>query len=393
MQQIIIDEPYEFVPPHRGRFWPWILRGLIPRYLYKDAGVTEIETRRSELLEQSIDAGHGIILAPNHCRPCDPLVLHTLAKDVGTPFFIVASWHLFKRSRMTSFMVRRMGAFSIYREGMDRASFNCSIEILEKAERPLVIFPEGVVSRANDQLGTLMEGTAFMARAAARKRADSGGKVVIHPIAVRYVFGGDVEASVTPVLEDIEARLSWQSQKHMPLYERISKIGRALLGLKEIEYLDEAQDGTVFERSQRLIDRLLVPLEDEWLKGKHDGDVVARVKKLRSVILRDLVDGDVAEEERDRRWRQFADLYLAQNLYFYPQDYLARDATPERFIETVERFEEDLTDVCRPHPPMKVITQVCEAIEVGPERHRGEGDPVMDALEKALVDGLAELRG
>ena len=52
------------------------------------------------------------------------------------------------------------------------------------------------------------------------------------------------------------------------------------------------------------------------------------------------------------RWlRQLADLYLAQQLHCYSGDYLADAPTPERLLETVERYEEDLTDTARPHPP------------------------------------------
>ena len=52
---------------------------------------------------------------------------------------------------------------------------------------------------------------------------------------------------------------------------------------------------------------ILSPLEDEWVESKHDGSVNARVKRLRSGILPDLVKGDIGEAERERRWKQLAD--------------------------------------------------------------------------------------
>ncbi len=57
-----------------------------------------------------------------------------------------------------------MGAFSIYREGVDRQSIDLAVEILATGERPLVIFPEGAVFRTNDRLQPLLDGVAFLAR-------------------------------------------------------------------------------------------------------------------------------------------------------------------------------------------------------------------------------------
>jgi hypothetical protein len=109
------------------------------------------------------------------------------------------------------------------------------------------------------------------------------------------------------------------------------------------------------------------------------------------VILKGMVSGDIDDEERDRRWKQFAALYLAQQLSLYPRGYLSSDAPAERFLETVERFEEDLTDTARPHPPQRVTLHVCDGIEVPAEKVRGD-DPLMGQVEASLREalGLAE---
>ena len=79
---------------------------------------------------------------------------------------------------------------------------------------------------------------------------------------------------------------------------------------------------------------------------------MARVKRLRSAILPEMVNGELTLENRAARWRQLADLYLVQQLHCYPGDYI-ESPTPERILETVERYEEDLTDAARPHPPLQ----------------------------------------
>jgi len=314
------------------------------------------------------------------------MALGALATAAKCRFFTVASWHLFMQSPMQTWLLRRAGAFSIYREGMDRAALNASIEILENATRPLVIFPEGIVSRTNDHLSPLMEGTSFIARSAAKKRAKNSpqSKVVVHPVAINYFFHGDIQATLQPVLDQIESRLSWRPQRDLNLIERINKLGKALLSLKEIEYLGQPQSGEIRERLERLIDSILAPLEKEWTAGKREANVIARVKKLRTAILPDMVAGEIDESERTRRWRQLADLYLAQQLDFYRPDYIRSRPTPERLLETVERFEEDLTDTVRIHRPMTARIEVGAAIEVSPERERGAADPVMQKLEENL---------
>jgi 1-acyl-sn-glycerol-3-phosphate acyltransferase len=391
VHNIIITKPYRFVPPHRGRFWWRLFRPILRGYLRRSAGITVIEYRHVERLRASLDAGHGIVLTPNHCRPPDPMVLGPLTYQLGRPLYVIASWHIFMQNRLQSFLLPRLGVFSIYREGADREALRTAMQVIAEADRPLVIFPEGVISRHNDKLNNLMEGTALMARGAAKQRAAQNppGQVVVHPVAIRYLFDGDVEAAVRPVLRDIEHRLTWPPQEELPLMERIAKVGKALLTLKEIQYFGAAQNGDVAERLQRLIDRVLVPLENEWVKGRREKQIVGRVKLLRSAILPEMISGNLGEAELQRRWRQLADIYLSQQLAFYPADYLGAQPTPERILETVERFEEDLTDRARLHP-VRAVVDIGEAIVVAPERTKGaDGDPLMNAIKEQLEQMLA----
>lgn len=395
MQNIVIDKHYVPIPPYRGRIWPSLMTMYVPHLLSKKYGITSVECVNANLLKQSIDAGHGILLTPNHSRDEDPFVMGALSREVHSPFFILASWHLFMQDRLHAFLLRRAGAFSIYREGIDRTAVNTSVEILETADRPLVIFPEGIVSRANDRLNELMEGTALIARSAAKKRAklQPPKKVVVHPIAIRYRFKGNVETAAGSVLDQIETRLTWRKQHQLPLVERIYKTGGALLALKELEYLGEARTGPIDVRLQNLIDAILVPLEQQWLEKKQEGTAPIRVKRLRTAILPDMADAKIDEPERQRRWKQLADLYLAQQLFNYPPDYVRSNPTPERLMETVERFEEDVTDHVTPHGPIHATVTVGEAIEASPSREgRGGDDPLMEQIAAQLkkllgVDG------
>ena len=397
MQKVVIEKPYEFVPPVRSNLWPSLLQMLLPMYLKKEFGIVSVECRNSERLKTSIAAGHGVLIAPNHCRLSDPLVLGPLSKQIGSHLYAMASWHLFHQDWFTSFLVRRTGAFSVYREGLDRQAINTAVEILEKAERPLVIFPEGAVSRHNDILMALMDGVAFIARTAAKKRAklNPPGKVVVHPVAIRYFFKGHLEGTVDAALDDLEHRLTWQRQKGQPIIARLQRIGEAILTLKEVEYFGTARSGNVYDRTDALIDHLLRPLEEEWKVRGEGHNVVTRVKDLRAAILPDMVNtsAPLEEAERKRRWRQLKNMYLAQQLAAYPRDYVRESENiPEHVLQTVENFVEDLTDEVKYYGPVHTVLQVGEAIEVSPERDRKAAvDPVMQGIELQLKAMLAAL--
>jgi len=390
MNSVVSDRPYVPVPPYRGTWWPRGLNWYFPRYLRRRYGLRKVEIVGEEKLRASIAAGHGVLVAPNHCRDEDPLVVSMLTRAVGQPFYVVASAHLFMASKLQCFLLRRAGAFSIYREGMDKQAVQTSIEVLESAERPLVIFPEGHISRTNDRLTPMLEGTALIARQAAKKRDKDGKKVVVHPVALRYAFPFDVELAAAKMLDEIETRLTWRPSRDIPLHERFRKVGAGLLALKEMEHLGRTQEGTIGERLAKLIDAILTPMEAEWVNGNSDGHPVARVKRLRAAILPDMIKGDLTEAEKARRWRLLEDATLAQVLYHYPPDYITENSPKGRIIETVERFEEDLTGSVSVHGPVEATVIVGDAIEVSTGREaRGEADPLMSGIEAQLRSMLA----
>ena len=72
-----------------------------------------------------------------------------------------------------------------------------------------------------------MEGTSFIARSAAKKKKGTG-RVVVHPIGLRYQFEGDIEASLNATLDSIEQRLSWRPRPNTDLTTRIYRVGEAL---------------------------------------------------------------------------------------------------------------------------------------------------------------------
>ena len=393
MLNLFVEKPYRFVPRLRAS-WPqrlllWL--GLHKRVLRKQQGVVDCECRHLERLRASLDAGHGILLAANHARLADPMVLCHVNRALRAPFYAMASWHLFNQDWLTTRVIRWMGGFSINREGLDRQSVDEAISILQTAERPLMMFPEGMTSRTNDRLMAFLEGPSFIARTAAKRRAKhGGGKVVVHPIAIKYFYQGDIEKTAGDVLADIEQKLTWQVDHQLPLMKRMGKVGVAMLTLKELQYNLEVNPSLgVRQRQDRLIDRLLHPLEMEWIGETQDGVGIAiRVKNLRTKIFPDLSRAKLDEQERARRWTQLEDTYLAQRVDCYPEQYLASNPSVDRILETLEKFEEDLTDNVRIHGDLKAVVEIGEPIEVSARRDRSTKEDSLTILIRERINAM-----
>ncbi len=392
MHKVLVEKPYKFIPPIT---WNWPQRlltqlGQFQGLLRKQHGVVDHECRNVDRLRESIKAGHGILLTPNHPRTADPISMYFLCRETPMSLYTMASWHLFNQSKFETFMIRLMGAFSVNREGLDRKAVDYAINVLVNAERPLLIFPAGATSRTNDQLMALMEGPAFIARTAAKRRAKAGGKVVVHPICIKYFYQGDINATCNEVLTDIERQLSWLPDPSMPLIERIVRIGNALLTLKELEYNVTPEPGsTLRQRQTNMVNQLLNPLEVEWLGSTQQNGIQTRVKNLRMQIFPDLSRNQVEFAERERRWRHLAQTYLAQQIDCYPEKYVTDFPSVDRILETVEKFEEDLNGDCRIHGQLKVVLDVGDAIEVSTKRDRAaETDPLMETIRQRLEAGL-----
>ncbi|MEM9368071.1 MAG: 1-acyl-sn-glycerol-3-phosphate acyltransferase [Planctomycetota bacterium] len=427
---IILDRPYEFVPRDRGNFWPSLIQRfrLIDWHLKRREGVVGYEIRHAERLRQSIDAGDGVLLTPNHCRYADPIVLGWLARKVHTHVYAMASWHLFNTNAFERFALRRMGGFSVYREGNDRQALETSVEVLVHAERPLILFPEGTTNRTNDRIKPLAEGVTFVARTAARRREkQDGGQVVVHPVAIKYVSVDDPRSWIDEQLTDLERSLSWFNgvQANAPEYgpvhasndrERMARLGRiaeAFLALKEIQYLGTTQAGALPLRRDCLIRQIVHVCEQRYVEAPTEasqeptmsepvrhGPMIERIRTCRTAISNTYFDrlNQDAPLDREAVQADVAAIELAQFLLSFADDYVSPEhVTDMRVVETVQRIQEAVYGKANDHLPTRAIIEVDDAMVVPPTRApRGETDPLLlhiDSRLKGMMGGLARLAG
>lgn len=393
---VLIEKPYRFVPPHHGTGWPAMIQRLrlVDLYLRKKEGVVQWQCRHLDRLRDSVQRGHGVLLAPNHCRYADPLVLGWPARELNIHLHAMASWHLFNTGWFDAFAIRKMGAFSVWREGLDRQSIETAIAILADAKRPLIIFPEGTTNRTNDALQPLLDGVTFIARAAARRRQKhDGGSVVIHPVAIKYLFLGDIHRWADAALAKLEQRLGWKSPTDVPLLERLDRVGKAMLTIKEIECFARAGSGSMSERRDALIEHLLQPVERQYSGTDASLPVLHRVRALRSRLLPDVLDPALDATARELRRRQIADVDLAQHLACYVTGYLSNPpVTDTRLLETLQRMQENFLGTVDSAWPLKAVIEFGEAIAVPVDRApRGVTDPLLEQIQQQLQTMLGRL--
>ena len=120
--------------------------------------------------------------------------------------------------------------------------------------------------------------------------------------------------------------------------------------LKEIEYLDAPQPGTLKERIARLKFHILEEMEDRRLGRRSDEPVPFRVKELRRACLKALAVPGISREERRTLRRDLNSLFVAIQLFSYPGDYVRENPTLERLAEIMTKFEQDALGVTNPAP-------------------------------------------
>ena len=83
MVQRYFVEPYRFIPPYRGLFWCRLAARLMPRHLRKKMNVHRWEFSGLEHLRAAVERKAGVLLASNHSRWSDPMILGVMGTQIG----------------------------------------------------------------------------------------------------------------------------------------------------------------------------------------------------------------------------------------------------------------------------------------------------------------------
>ena len=258
-------QPYQ-VSPQRWdhKLTPWIVRLLRPliRRDLKRQNIKSIEVRGMEHCQRALAEPAGILITPNHSFHYDSYVLIEISHRLHRPFHFLTAWQVFDMGRpFDRWMLQRHGCYSINREANDVQAFKTSVEILQKSNHPLVIFPEGDIYHHNDRVSPFRDGAAAIALSAA-KRSDR--PVLAVPCAVKAFYLSNPKPELSQLMTRLEETLHWRPNKHLGLADRIYRFAEGLLTLKELEYLNQPQSGDISARVQSLASIVLSRVENKY---------------------------------------------------------------------------------------------------------------------------------
>src|SRR6185295_19384290 len=179
----------------------------------------------------------AVLFAPNHSHDSDPHVMMEVSRRVRRQFYFMAAWQIFRpHAGLDGWILQRLGAFSVDREGCDRRAIHQVNQLLTTGQF-LVVFPEGEVYRLNDRLTPLLDGVSFLAVCAQRDlaRVKPQARVWIVPTAIRYRYAEDIQSKLEATMDRLEERVMSHSAPGTPLAQRILRFGDILLTIKEKE--------------------------------------------------------------------------------------------------------------------------------------------------------------
>ena len=388
------DQPYGIPDKHwpakLSYWWFRAARRLRLKALEKQQ-ITDIQIEQIENLQTALDAGQGVMIAPNHSFHWDSYCLLTVADRLKTPFYVMTAWQVFSQSsRFECESMQRCGCFSVDRENTDIQSMKTAMDILQHRKEPLVVFPEGDIYHTNDRLTAIRDGAAAIALMAARK---SERPIAIVPVAIKRWYTEDPTQSLSRLADKIEERLFWKPQSNKPLVDRILTIASGLLSLKEIEHLGHARQGSLPERISSLADSILKSAESKYQIPSTKPLIPERIKEIRRKIIQQRSEqGDQASEQQHREWNaDMQDMFLATQLYSYPGDYLQEHPSWERQAETLDKLQEDVLGASYPssHGRKTVSIRLGEpiAMPIGKEK-KASSEGITSELQRQIQSML-----
>lgn len=338
------QKPYKFSPPKYAAWFRPVLHGLTAFFLRYRFNIRSVSMCGHERLVGLVRNGQSVLVAPNHADHADPALLVTAGRRYGLAFHFMAAREGFERGWLSRFVLQHSGAFSVDREGADLASIRTAMNILRECRHPLVIFPEGEIWHHHEELDLLNEGVATILLRAAEKLPD-GRRSYAVPTAIHIKHEPSVSGTFSPRLDALEQRITWKPKRQLEIVDRIYRLGGALLSIKEEEFLGEAQHGDLVERIQNLQQHLVRQIERKHGLTGEAQLIPLRLKAARHAI-RQKLNATLAPAHalQTALYDDLEQLYVAQQLYSYPGQYLRRSPTPDRIAETIFKLEEDVLE-------------------------------------------------
>ncbi len=407
LSQAPSKQPPKFYPatpiPWFRRFVQ-LLSSNISRWGYK----MDLEIAPEDLARLKALNGQRVVLCPNHPTFREPILMYVLSQKIGKPFYYMAAYELF--NNVMGKVFQSIGVYSIRRGLVDRSSIKATVDLLMQPACHLVLFLEGRCSFQNDRVMPFQTGgvqLAFQAMGKLAKQGDAADMYAV-PIAIRYRYASkDIDEVVELTMAEVEEGLGMKAvdiQADDPAqqrYLRLRAIAERVLSNIEADYpallLPEAEQGDWNDRMTHLRKVLLAHCETSLGLSVNENQP-ARDRAYRiQATLKDRPEPEAPGTMSSALIRKSVERLL--NLDAIYDGYVAENPVPERFLDTLARFQREVFNIDEPPPKglRKARMKVGEPINLKDWLAGYKGDrsgtvqTATDAIQQAVQGKLDEL--
>ncbi|MBI61451.1 MAG: hypothetical protein CMO79_03455 [Verrucomicrobiales bacterium] len=341
------DIPYNYYPPKPNRLVAWLgeqgnkrfhLPG--PMHLLESVQVENYQALKD------INRQHGarLLLLPNHSTHSDPQIMVEACRQIDLWSFFMAAYDVFERDSRVAWVMQRMGAFSVNRDGSDRQSLKDAVETVIDGRYGLTVFPEGNVYLMNDRVTPFLDGPAYIAMKAQQELKEEG-RIFAIPVSIKVTHLTDCREAIQEMLADMAKKLDVGFDQDDEIVGRVHKVGIAMVqrNLKMRGFLPPNPDYSDLPALLRQSAELIIAgLEAKiGIEPKATDDLMDRFRGVRREIHKVRSDPD---REIDHAvaaiWADEA--IVAFRILSYAGNYLSEKPTLDRVGETIEKLQEDL---------------------------------------------------
>lgn len=364
-----------FVPPREHPLLVRLGNAVLPALAQIMANIRDFHVPPDDFSRlDALRAGRAI-LSPNHPTGADPFAMFWLSRQLGQPFNYLAAREVLDGPR--GWVMNRVGTYSVIRGVPDRESLRTTRRLLGELDRKVVIFPEGEIYEHNDRLLAFQSGVSqigFWVLDDLEKQGKPLSMPIV-PVAIKYCCSDYPRLAIENSLGDLERALDLPRNSKLSAYQRLRRVGNAVLaamerdvGLKPGD--PESLDERIRTVRQKTLERVARRIGTQVNENQAPADQLHLLfHELKSWVGMPPDDPHEYDERLYRKRIQeatplFNELYRLQNFIAMTGDYVAAEATAERFLDVLGRLEKEVFGAVRHNVPREARLRIADPIRL-----------------------------
>lgn len=397
-----------FVPPREHPLLLRLANAALPVLAQSLGNIRDFHVPPEDFARVEALRSTRAILSPNHPTGADPFAMFWLSRQLGEPFNYLAAREVL--DGIKGWFMNRVGTYSVIRGVPDRESLRTTRRLLAEQDRKVVIFPEGEIYEHNDRLLAFQSGVAqigFWVLDDLEKHGKPLSMPIV-PVAIKYRCSDSPRLAIENSLSDLEKALDLARNPKLTAYQRLRRIGdRVLASMERDVGLKPGDPGALDERIRTVRQKTLEQVARRIGSQVNEAQAPADQLHLLFHELKSWVGmlPDDSHEYDERLYRKriheaaplFNELHRLQNFIAVTGDYVAAEATAERFLDVLGRLEKEVFGAVRHNVPREARLRIADPIRLE-ERYadyrqskRQVVAEVTSKLESTIRDMLRQL--